>query len=121
MTTEPLPIEVRFTDDFRRQIRNLAKRYRQIQADIQPLIEQLQIGQFVGDQIPGVGYTVFKVRVRNSDIQKGKSAGYRLVYQIESPTTVLLLLVYSKSDKTDVAADEIRAIIDEFYGGDKPD
>jgi mRNA-degrading endonuclease RelE of RelBE toxin-antitoxin system len=65
-------------------------------------------------QIPGTGYTVFKVRVRNSDIQKGKSAGYRLIYQLESPTSVLLLLIYSKLDQIDVAVQENQSVIAEF-------
>jgi mRNA-degrading endonuclease RelE of RelBE toxin-antitoxin system len=78
------------------------------------LKKKLQAGDFVGDQIPGTGYTVFKVRVRNSDIQKGKSAGYRLIYQLESPTSVLLLLIYSKLDQIDVAVQEIQSVIAEF-------
>jgi mRNA-degrading endonuclease RelE of RelBE toxin-antitoxin system len=78
------------------------------------LKKKLQAGDFVGDQIPGTGYTVFKVRVRNSDIQKGKSAGYRLIYQLESPTSVLLLLIYSKLDQIDVALQEIQSVIAEF-------
>lgn len=45
--------------------------------------------------IGGLGeeYVVYKVRVRNSNIQKGKSAGYRLIYEIESPTSLLLLTI----------------------------
>jgi mRNA-degrading endonuclease RelE of RelBE toxin-antitoxin system len=58
------------------------------------------------------------VRIKNSDIQKGKSAGYRLLYQVESPSNVLLLLIYSKSDQTDVEAAEIRTVIAEFYDED---
>jgi len=78
MPNEPPTVQVRLTDDFLRQVRALAKRYRQIQADIQPVIQQLEAGNIPGDRIPGTGYTVFKVRIKNSDLQKGKSAGYRL-------------------------------------------
>jgi mRNA-degrading endonuclease RelE of RelBE toxin-antitoxin system len=38
----------------------------------------LQKGELVGDRVSGVGNTIFKARVRNSDIQKGKRSGYRL-------------------------------------------
>ena len=31
----------------------------------------------------GEGYMVIKARVKNSNIQKGKSAGYRVIYQVE--------------------------------------
>nr|MBA3923806.1 type II toxin-antitoxin system RelE/ParE family toxin [Nostocaceae cyanobacterium] len=64
------------------------------------------------------GYTVFKVRVRNSNIQKGKSAGYRLIYQLKSYTRVLLVLVYSKLDQTDITAEEIQLAIAKFEEND---
>nr|WP_245911982.1 type II toxin-antitoxin system RelE/ParE family toxin [Calothrix elsteri] len=100
-------------------MRNLKKKYRQIRTDIQPIIEQLQAGDILGDRITGTGYTVFKVRVRNSDVQKGKSGGYRLIYQLESSRIIVLLLIYSKSEQTDVAAEEIQFIIEEFQGNDE--
>jgi mRNA-degrading endonuclease RelE of RelBE toxin-antitoxin system len=83
---------------------------------VQPIIEQLQNGNFVGDRIPGIGeeYFVDKIRVGNSNIQKGKSAGYRLIYQVESLTCVLLLTIYSKSDREDINVNEIRDIITDF-------
>ena len=37
MSSDPPKVQVRFTDDFLRQVRALAKRYRQIQADISNL------------------------------------------------------------------------------------
>jgi len=66
-------VEISFTPEFKRNLRVLAKKYRDIHSDIQPLIQQIQKGDFVGDQIPKTGdHTVFKVRVRNRDIRKGK-------------------------------------------------
>lgn len=114
MQSEPPSVQVNFTDEFQRRLRTLSKKYRHIRSDIQPVIAQLQAGDFVGDQIPGIGNTVLKVRVRNSDIQKGKSGGYRLIYQLESLTSVILLLIYSKSEQADVTAEEIISIIEEF-------
>ncbi len=79
------PVEIEFTPEFKRSLRALAKKYRNIRSDVQPVIEQIRKGDFVGDQIPKAGdYTIFKVRVRNRDIRKGKSAGYRLVYYVKT-------------------------------------
>lgn len=75
MQNEPPLVQVNFTDEFKQRLRTLSKKYCHIKSDIQPIIEQLQTGNYLGDQISGTGYTVFKVRVRNSDIQKGKSGG----------------------------------------------
>jgi mRNA-degrading endonuclease RelE of RelBE toxin-antitoxin system len=57
---------------------------------------------------------VFKVRVKNSDIQKGKSAGYRLIYQVETPTRIILLAIYAKSDQSNISTTEIEDIVEAF-------
>jgi mRNA-degrading endonuclease RelE of RelBE toxin-antitoxin system len=113
---EQLCVKIDLSPEFKRNLRNLAKRYRSIRSDIQLVIQELEIGNFVGDRIAGIGedYFILKARVKNSDIQKGKSAGYRLVYQVESPTCILMLTIYSKSDRTDISANEICEILDEF-------
>ena|SRR5437867_324640 len=85
-------VQVEFTPEFKRNIRRLAKKYRQLQADVQPVIAQLEAGQTPGTHIPKTGYTVFKVRIKNSDIQRGKRSGYRMVYYLKTPETVLLEL-----------------------------
>ena len=103
--------EVRFTLPFLRRLKALTKRYRNIQADIQPIIEELQTGNFIGDQISGLDSTIFKVRAKNSDIPIGKSGGYRVIYQVISPQLVLLLLIYEKSDQADVSISEIQVAI----------
>ena len=54
------------------------------------------------------------MRLKNSDSQKGKSGGYRLIYWIVSPEVIVLLDIYSKSDQSDIEVDEIRQIIKGF-------
>ncbi|MEB3151150.1 MAG: type II toxin-antitoxin system RelE/ParE family toxin [Sphaerospermopsis sp.] len=113
MSEQPL-IQVQASTVFNRNIRNLAKKYRSIRNDIQPVIEQLERGDLPGDKIPGIGYDVFKLRVRNSDIQKGKSGGYRLIYYVKTATGIILLTIYAKSEQADILGDEIRSIITEY-------
>jgi mRNA-degrading endonuclease RelE of RelBE toxin-antitoxin system len=67
-----MPVEIRFTAEFKRNLRALAKRYRNIRSDIDPILSQLQDGEFVGEQIPRVGYTLYKVRIKNSDARRGE-------------------------------------------------
>lgn len=113
-------VQIDLTPEFQQNLRDLAKRYRSIRADIQAVIREIQIGNYIGDRLIGIGKgcVVFKARVRNRDIQKGKSAGYRLIYQVESPTNVLLLTIYSKSDQDDINLKEVRSILNEFYEND---
>jgi len=68
----------------------------------------------VGDQIPDVGYSVFKVRIKNSNNQKGKSGGYRFIYYLKTDTQIVLITVYSKSDQGDISVETIHRIIANF-------
>ncbi len=112
---EPPFTQVLTTAEFKREARALKKRYRSIEFDLQPLIAQLRNGDLLGDRIPGFAdYIVYKVRVKNSDIRKGKSSGYRVIYQSLTSDTVVLLRLYSKSDQDDVTTDELCAIIKKF-------
>lgn len=108
-------VQIDLTPEYKRNLRELSKKYRNIRLDTQPIIEQFQGGKFIGDRLAGMGenYVIFKVRVKNSDIQKGKSAGYRLIYQVESPISVLLLTIYSKSDREDISPNEVFSILAE--------
>ena len=121
MLSENTPISIRFADEFEENLYRLSKRFRNIRKDVAGVIEQIQAGNVVGDRIAGLGenYIVIKVRVKNSNIQKGKSAGYRLVYQVESPTNVLLLTIYSKSDRDDISSAEILNILASISGDDE--
>lgn len=110
--------DVQFTPEFKRNLRTLAKKYRHIRDDVAPVIEALQAGEILGDQIPGVGYTLFKVRVPNSDSAKGKRGGYRVIYYLRTTVNIVLVTIYSKTEQADVSAAQIRRIVDEFRRAD---
>jgi mRNA-degrading endonuclease RelE of RelBE toxin-antitoxin system len=78
------------------------------------VIEQLQAGELPGDRIPGMEYEIFKVRIKNSDIQKGKSAGYRAIYYLKTSDSIVLVTIYSKSDLSDIAAETVREILAQY-------
>lgn len=105
---------VLFTHEFKRNLRQLAKKYKRIQKDIQPLIDDVQSGNLPGDQIPEVSSEIYKVRARNSDSAKGKSGGYRIIYQRTGTDAVILLTIYSKTEQSDISVQEIRAIIEAY-------
>lgn len=108
------PVEIKFTPEFKRNLRALAKKYRHIRSDVHPILEQLQTGKFVGEQVPRTGYTIYKVRIRNRDLQKGKRAGYRLIYYLQTSSLVVLITIYSKTEQADIAPAQIRRIVRDF-------
>lgn len=83
-------VEISFTPEFKRNLRALAKKYPHIRSDVQPVIEQIQRGQFAGDQVKGIGYTIYKVRIGNTDVARGKSGGYRVIYYLKTATLLSL-------------------------------
>jgi len=114
MQSEPSPIQIALTPRFKKDLRELAKRYRSIRSDIQPLIEQLQASEIPGDRISGVKYQVFKVRLKNSNIQKGKSGGYRVIYYLRTDWGIILATIHSKSDISDVSNEIIEEAIAQY-------
>lgn len=107
-------IEVAYTPEFKRNLRALAKKYPHIRSDVQPIIDQIQRGEFAGDQVQGTGFTIFKVRIRNSDVSRGKSGGYRVIYYLKTATAVILVTIYSKTEQSDISSARIKKILSEF-------
>jgi mRNA-degrading endonuclease RelE of RelBE toxin-antitoxin system len=101
---------------FERDLKRLARRYRHIRQDLEPLIEQLENGQTPGDQISGLDYPVYKVRLKNTDARRGKSGGYRVIYYWALYDRTVLLAIYSKSDQGDISDQEILTILNEHNG-----
>ena len=107
-------VHVEYTPEFKRNLGKLARKYRNIRTDLEPVIKGLLAGELPGDQITGTGYTLFNSRVRNSDIQKGKRSGYRLIYWLRTSKDIILVTVYSKLDQGDISTEEIRRILKPF-------
>jgi mRNA-degrading endonuclease RelE of RelBE toxin-antitoxin system len=80
---------------------------------------QIQMGEIIGDRLQGIDAEVFKVRIRNSDVNRGKSGGYRMIYWLKLPECVVLLDIYSKSDRDDIETNTIQNIITEFVDIDE--
>ncbi len=109
-----LPTKVSYAPYFENAAKRLQRKYRHLSADLRPLVEQLEQGETPGDQIQGIGYTVFKVRLKNSDVSKGKSGGYRVIYYLKTATHTVLLSIYTKSDYSDIPSDTLRQIIADY-------
>jgi len=106
--------EVSFTFEFKRNLRTLAKKYRSIKADVQPIIDQLEKGELPGEQVPGVKLAVFKVRIQNTDIEKGKRSGYRCIYYLKTRNQIFLVTIYSKLDQADISSKRVKEILAEM-------
>ena len=75
------------------------------------MARRLQDDERPGSRVPGVGYTVYKVRLPNRAARRGKSGGFRVIYYAQFKDRVMLLAIYSKTDEIDVSAAEIRRLV----------
>jgi mRNA-degrading endonuclease RelE of RelBE toxin-antitoxin system len=59
--------------------------------------------------IRGVKEVVYKTRIKSSDNNKGKSGGFRVIYEVEEDKIIIhLIQVYSKSKKDNTSNTEIK-------------
>lgn len=78
-------IKIELTFEFKKNLKRLAKKYRSIRSDLESFIQELQQDNFSGDRISGLrDRIIYKVRIKNSDIKKGKSGGYRVIYLLKT-------------------------------------
>ena len=104
---------VRSTGRFDNESRRLIRKYRSLRNELDLLKAQLQQGDRPGDRLVGIGYEAYKVRLPNRSARRGKSGGFRVIYQERSGRLVLLLLIYSKTERADIPDDVVIRIIEE--------
>jgi mRNA-degrading endonuclease RelE of RelBE toxin-antitoxin system len=84
-------------------IKQLKRKFRSAEIDLKYAERLLEAGQVLPqtDAYPGFeNHKIFKTRVVNTDSARGKSAGYRLIYEkieIQNEALVLLIFLYHKS------------------------
>lgn len=98
------------TGFFDRQAKKLAKRFKHLKSDLAFFLEEFALYQQKAVKIkPGV----FKVRVSNSDKQRGKSGGYRIYYFLAAEERTVFLAIYDKSDLENLDEAVIDGILSE--------
>ena len=83
------------TPEFKKSVKKLAKRYKQISKDLKSLEEELTQNNRAGIDL---GDNCFKIRLQNSSVPTGKSGGFRVIYFFRQEDNIYLLDMYSKSD-----------------------
>ncbi len=94
---------------YRKAIKKLSKIYRDINLDVESFLESINSKKDLGIELKS---NIFKARIANSNKNKGKSAGYRLItYLVLVKNELHLLYIYDKSQLANVTEKEIDEII----------
>ncbi|RLA07965.1 MAG: hypothetical protein DRQ51_04315 [Gammaproteobacteria bacterium] len=94
-------------DTFKKELKKLSKKYKNIRTDYKILLEMLS-ALTVNDSSVHIGKNCYKIRLKNSDNNKGKSSGYRVIYlKNDENNNIVLLSIYSKSDLENIPEQQI--------------
>ena len=101
--------KVSLTPCFQKEFKKLKRKFRKIGKDLENLIDELEKNPFSGTPL---GNSCYKIRVPNSSIPTGKSGGFRTISLIKiEKETVILLTLYSKTEKEKISDNEISDIL----------
>ena len=104
-----LGVTIEETETFTKAIKQLQKRFKNIETDCEEFVQSIQTTENLGINL---GNGVFKVRIANSDKKSGKSSGYRLISYLKLIDNKLYLMyIYDKSDFETVSEKQIDDLI----------
>ena len=90
-------------------LKKLSKKYRNINSDIEDFLLNLSSLDDLGIELKN---NTYKVRIANSDKNRGKSAGYRLITYVKViENEIHLIYIYDKSSLENVTEKELDRLI----------
>ena len=97
------------TAQFKKELKNLSKKYPSILEDIEALSEQLVINPIMGKSL---GHGFYKIRVAITSKGRGKSDGTRVITNVKIVNNVVYFIsLYDKSEKESISLSELKAIL----------
>jgi mRNA-degrading endonuclease RelE of RelBE toxin-antitoxin system len=97
---------------FRKDLKKLNKRFHNIKSDITKLMNILKKNPTSGIFIK---QDIYKIRLKNSDINSGKSGGYRvLYYYLNNDNKIIFFTIFSKTDTENISSDDLDNLIKEY-------
>ena len=92
-------VKIDLTPEYKRNLRELSKKYRKIRLDTQPVIEQIQAGNFYWRSHSRNGRRLYHLKSPGEKQQHPKRKKCRISHDLSSriAVIVLLLTIYSKS------------------------
>jgi len=116
-------VTVRITSNFKSEAKPLLKKYKSLSTDLLKLEKELLENPRLGIAL---GQDAYKIRLKISSKNKGKSGGARVISLVDSTLigfteqsssqeiTVNLLSIYDKSDVANIADKELKDLIKSF-------
>ena len=101
---------IKATQRFKKELKQLAKKYKKIKVDYKNLLDSLENNPTLGTSL---GNDCYKIRVPNSSIPTGKSGGFRIITLVKIQNDkIVLLTIYSKTEKENISNDELKSMLE---------
>jgi len=105
-------INIKTIPIFDQKIKELKKKYKSIKKDYKNLLDSLNNNP---DNAINIKENIYKIRIKNSDINKWKSSWYRIYYFYKnSDDLIILMYIYSKKEKNSLSDKELDELIFEL-------
>ena len=106
-------VVISYTQEFRKQAKRLAKKYRSLVDDLEAFVSELSQNPNIGTDL---GNGVRKIRMAVKSKGKGKSGGMRVItFNViidRTDTEITLLSMYDKSEKESISDKEIKMLLE---------
>ena len=96
---------------FDKEVKKLSKKYNLIKEDLNNFVVDFDN---IHKEATSIKKNLYKVRLSNSNKNKGKRAGYRIYYYLKINDTVYLLTIYDKSQIESINENTLNQYIEEL-------
>lgn len=104
---------IEYSDSFLKEAKKLSKKYKLLKSDLKQAVEEIQSNNDLGVYL---GFNIFKKRVKNSSIPTGKSGGFRVIIYQQIKNKIVLISIYSKTEKENLRDEELSEILKQYMG-----
>lgn len=102
-------MKIFFSEHFKKQLKKLKKKFPQIINDLLNRIDS-----FNPENETSIGRSVYKIRISNSDMKKGKSGGFRsYIYLYIKNDLLVPLSIYPKTETESITETELKYHFDQ--------
>lgn len=100
---------IEYSDNFLKEAKKLSKKYKLLKTDLQQTVKEITSNEDLGVYL---GCDLYKKRVKNSSIPTGKSGGFRLIIYKQIEEKIVLISIYSKTDRETLTDEELSELVD---------
>ena len=102
---------IEYADNFLKEAKQLSKKFKLLKSDLKQAVDEIETKNDLGVQL---GFNLFKKRVKNSSIPTGKSGGFRVIIYQQIENKIVLISIYSKTEKENLSDEELSEIIKQY-------